>query len=72
MIESLRTLSAAADRLFIEIEDQAVRPILWAANRIEDRRVSEAPLNSSLWTGQRVDADLSQERRNPLRGWRWA
>jgi len=57
--------------LFIDIEDLVVHAIHSVAANVDRRRLTGVPAASSLWTGRKVDAELSQEPYNPIRGWRW-
>ncbi len=64
--------NSSAKHLVVEIEDNVIRPVFWSANAIEDRAGSDHVESPALLAGQKVDGELSEDIRNPLRGWRWA
>ncbi len=72
MTKSLQTLNETTERLWLEIEDQVVRPFVWTAAAVKANHAAAVSPDSARWTPEPVDDELKDEPRNPLRRWRWA
>ncbi len=67
MNKSLQTLNETTERIWLEIEDQIVRPFVWTAATVKSSHSAAASPLAPKWTSEPDDDELTDEPRNPLR-----
>ena len=71
MNKSLQTLNETTERIWLEIEDQIVRPFVWTAATVKSSHAADASTRVQQGPSTPPDDELTDEPRNPLRRWRW-